>query len=213
MNVQAHAIVESPGRSLILDVGAEMLARHIGGDDRAFAELVERFGPGVFAFLKRSGLGPATAEDLFQETFLRVHRSAPRYDSAYPFRTWLFTIANNLLRSYRRKERIRRVLCGWWRRSSHQDPYARQEGLDPPDASPDAERRTAVREQLRFMEQALKELPEGPQRALLLTRLEGLSVREAARVLGVPMGTVKTWVHRGRLALAAALAEHEGGPS
>ena len=97
-----------------LDEGAEMLARHVEGDPRAFGELMDRYGTPVYAYLHRSGVRKPAADDLFQETFLRVHRSARRYDPAHAFTTWLFTIANNLVRSHWRKQKVRRITVGLW---------------------------------------------------------------------------------------------------
>ena len=186
-----------------------MLAKHVAGDPHAFGELVEHFGPAVYGYLKRSGLPHQTADDLFQETFLRVHQSARRYKAKHAFRAWLFTIAGNLVRSHFRKKRVRRVMAGWWRRSSRDSDSGELEPLDPPDAQPGADDVAAARERLRWLEHALGELPEGPREALLLTQVEGLPYDQAAQALGVPLSTVKTWVRRGRLALASDLARAE----
>lgn len=182
-----------------------MLARHLEGDPRAFGDLVDRYGSGIYAYLYRSGLGRPVADDLFQETFFRVHRSAGRFDSAHPFQTWLYTIATNLVRSHFRKRKVRRIMTGWWRRSPG-DPQGAPVPLDPPDPTADPEVRASDRERVQLIERALGDLPDGPRRALLLTRVEGLSLAQAAEALGVGVPTVKTWVRRGRLTLADALA-------
>ena len=188
------------------DEGAEMLSRHLDGDPRAFGELMDRYGNGIYAYLYRSGLSNPMADDLFQETFLRVHRSARRYDQRYAFSTWIYSIANNLVRSHWRKQKVRRVMGSLFRRKTDS---AEPEAIDPVDSAADPEQRTCARERLRLVEQALQDLPEGPRRALMLTRIEGMSLEQAARVLSVPLGTVKTWVRRGRLALAECLAQAE----
>ena len=182
-----------------------MLARHLEGDPRAFGDLVDRYGGGIYAYLYRSGLQRPAADDLFQETFLRVHRSAGRYDAGHAFQTWLYTIATNLVRSHYRKRKVRRIMTGWWRRSPG-DPQGEAVPLDPPDPAADPEVRVGDKERVGLIEQALGDLPDGPRRALLLTRVEGMSLAQAADALGVGVPTVKTWVRRGRLALADALA-------
>lgn len=209
MSAKAPAVADRSAR--ILDEGAEMLTRHLDGDPRAFGELMERFGGGVYAYLQRSGVQSASADDLFQETFLRVHRSAGRYDDHYPFKTWLFAIASNLVRSHFRKQKVRRVLVSWWRRTAR-EPDEPETGFDPGDRAASPEDRVADRQQLLVIEQALGQLADGPRRALLLTRVEGLSLEAAARALEVPVATVKTWVRRGRLQLADALEQAAAGP-
>ncbi len=198
-------MAEAPGNKP-RDEGAVMLARHLSGDRHAFAELVSAYGRPVHRFLQRTGVRPPADDDLFQETFLRVHRAAGRYDPAYPFRVWLFTIARRLAVSHHRRERLRRWLS-FWRAPAGQGEADGPAALDPPDPGPDPERRLAASEATRSLERALAGLPEGPRQALLLTRVEGLSLEEAARVLEAPVPTVKTWIRRGRLALAAALPE------
>lgn len=188
-----------------------MLARHMDGDARAFGELVGRFGPKVYGYLVRAGVGAATQDDLFQETFMRVHLSARRYDSHYPFRVWLFAITHNVLRSHFRKQKVRRIFTGWWKRPSRKDPHAGCEPMDPPDDRPGTHQTAEGRESLSWLEGALSDLPEGQRRALLLTQAEGLSLKETARILEVPVPTIKTWIRRGRLRLARAYAQKESG--
>jgi RNA polymerase sigma-70 factor (ECF subfamily) len=208
MKAKAQALAANAKRRP-MDEGAEMLARHIDGDPRAFEELVGRFGPKVYGFLTRSGIQAATKDDLFQETFMRVHVSARRYDPRYPFRVWLFAIANNVLRSHYRKKKVRRIFKSWWTRPARNDPHAECRQMDPPDERHDTHEKAAGREDVRWLESALSEIPEGQRRALLLTQVEGLSLKEAARILDAPVPTIKTWIRRGRLGLARAYAQKE----
>lgn len=200
--------VDAENDAPVRDEGALLLARHVAGDRAAFAELIATFGPAVNGYLRRSGLPPQTADDLFQETFLRVHQSARRFDGSRPFRAWLFTIAGNLVRSQLRKQRVRRVMTSWWRRS--RDDADAFEAIDPPDPTPGAERLAAARERMTWLEGALSDLKDDVRQALLLTQVQGLPYEDAAAALGVPVATVKTRVRRGRLALAESLALVEG---
>jgi RNA polymerase sigma-70 factor (ECF subfamily) len=183
------------------DEGAAMLARHLEGDPRAFEELVASWGPRVYGFLRRSGAGEQ-ADDLFQETFLRVHLAAGRFDPRYPFRVWVFTIARRLVIGHQRGQRVRRWLGGLLGRRA-EGPEA--DPAEAPDPGPDQERAAAAREEAARLGRALTLLPAGPRQALVLVKVEGLSLEEAALVLDAPVPTVKTWVRRGRLALAEAL--------
>jgi RNA polymerase sigma factor (sigma-70 family) len=191
------------------DEGATMIARHLQGEPRAFEELVQAYGATVYGYLARAGVRREAADDLFQETFLRVHTAAARYDPAHPFRVWLYTIAHNLVRSHHRKQRVRRVFLGWLSRKSRQDPHAEFQDLDPADPAPGPDEEIQARSRAAWLEQALAKLPDGSRRALLLTQTEGLSLEDAAKVLAVPVATVKTWVRRGRMQLAEALARSE----
>ncbi len=199
MEAKAQA-VGTDAHPVAADEGAEMLARHMAGEPRAFGELVERYGSSVFGYLRRSGLANHVAEDMFQETFLRVHQHARRYDPKRPFKTWLMTISHNLVRSHFRKAKVRRILVGWF--GQH---------YDPPDQKADVLAKVESRDRAHHMEQALAELPDGSRRALILTQVEGLSQQEAADILGVPVPTIKTWIRRGRLQLAEAFAGQEEG--
>ena len=80
----------------------QLLADYVRGNEAPFAELVRRYQPELFSFLMRFVSDPATAEDLFQETFIQVHRSAASFDPTRRFRPWLFTIAANKARDYLR---------------------------------------------------------------------------------------------------------------
>lgn len=182
------------------DEGAALIARYREGDEAAFDRLMRRYRAPIYGFFRRSGAPPEVADDLFQETFLRVHAHAHRYTPGRPFKVWLFTIAQNLLRSHWRKKAVRRFLVGWW---------AGEPAEVPDDATPPDEQ-VAAQASLRWLEGALRELPERHRQALVLTQIEGLSMEEAAEVLAVPVPTVKTWVFRGRQLLVAARKAHEG---
>lgn len=188
------------------DPGAGLLARYLDGQTAAFDALVRHYRAPIYGYLLRSGLTPDVADELFQETFLRVHQHGRSYQPVRPFRVWLFTITNNLLRSHYRKRKVRRILVDWWLGATGPDAQP----IEPASTTPLPDDHAAARESLRWLERELTHLPDGPRRALLLTQVEGLSGADAATALGVPEATVKTWVRRARLGLAAA-RRREGG--
>ncbi|TNF28095.1 MAG: RNA polymerase sigma factor [Deltaproteobacteria bacterium] len=188
------------------DPGAALLARYLDGETAAFEALVHHYRSPIYGYLLRSGVTSEVADEIFQETFLRVHQHGHSYRPMRPFRVWLFTITNNLLRSHYRKRKVRRILVDWWLGASGPDAHP----IEPESHAPLPEEHAAARESLAWLERALTHLPDGPRRALLLTQVEGLSGADAALALGVPEATVKTWVRRGRLALVDA-RRREGG--
>lgn len=193
---QSRSVIGDPPE----DDGAALLARYREGDEASFDRLMRQYRAPIYGFFRRSGASPEVADDLFQETFLRVHAHAHRYTSGRPFKVWLFTIAHNLLRSHWRKKVVRRFLVGWWAG----EPAEVADDKAPIDEQVDAQAA------LRWLERALQALPERHRQALVLTQIEGLSMEEAGVVLAVPVATVKTWVFRGRQLLVAARKAHEG---
>ncbi|MBI3002354.1 MAG: RNA polymerase sigma factor [candidate division NC10 bacterium] len=168
-----------------------------GGDEAAFRLLYRRYERRLLGFLIPYLGDPALAEDLLQETFLRVYRRRAAYEPRGAFRTWLFAIARNLA-----LDQIRRR-----RGSPEATPLPQEEGVagtDPglvPDPTPDplgvlVERRTAA-----ALRAALLDLPEADRAVILLSRLEGLRYHEIAEVLGSSEGAVKVRAHRALLAL------------
>lgn len=150
------------------------------GDATALKTLFGRYRSRLFGFLlKRCGDG-ATAEDLIQETWLRVVRSRHRYDPRRRFSTWLFQIANNLSRDLaRRRDVERRGREGMLSAESIRRPTTEAPGHD---LRLDMERRLAV-------------LPDRLREVLVLRYHQQLTEREIAEVVGIPQGTVKSRLH------------------
>jgi RNA polymerase sigma-70 factor (ECF subfamily) len=191
--------------------------------EEAFRELLARHQGWVHGYLlSRTGC-PETARDLAQEVFLRVARGAPRFRHRSRVSTWLFAITENVRRRHwRRQARARWMaraggvaarLSGRVRSNGPDDPAGSASRGDAPhlaalaDPRPGPERHLVGLERLGIVRRALAALPERQRRALLLVSVEGLSVAEASRALGIAEGTVKSSIFRGRLRLARALAE------
>ena len=173
-----------------------LLQRAAAGEQSAFADLVHRYRSPVFSYLTRCGVDSADRDDLFQEIFIRIHKSAPSYDAERPVHPWIFTIVANRVRTYFRKKRIRN-LVGAIPGTSHNIPSSR----------PDAERSAAAKQTLNWLEKRLQTLPLARREVLVLVCIENLPLKEVATTLGIPLGTVKTHLRRARLALAEELAE------
>ncbi len=152
-----------------------------GGDSRAFEELVRAYQEPIWRYLCRYLGDPQLAEDVAQETFLRLHRKLRTYSYRSKFSTWLFTIARNAAvdshRKAMRRERLLEVV-----------PPA------PPIGAPGASLE---------VEQALESLSDKLRESVLLVEVLGLTYREAAEVLGIPEGTAKSRVFAAREQLIA----------
>lgn len=173
---------------------AELMQRLQGGDREAFVALVERHKDAVVSYLARLCGNRDRAEDLAQETFLRLFRSAAGYSERGLLRAYLFRIATNLLRSEERRERRHRLLA----------PFLRSgETVEP--AAPDGLLRQEVR---REVTQALAALPLRYRVPLVLYEIEGWPYLEIARQLALSEGTVKSRIHRGRERLRRKLASY-----
>lgn len=181
------------------ELDSNQLARKAaGGDVSSFARLVQMHSGLVYRVALRI-LGEAEAQDASQEVWVRVWRNLPSYRGGSAFTTWLYRITMNTCLNERRKEgkRIAREYDG--------------DGLIPPllPAPPgpenDPEAAALGAEQRAELLDALEDVRPEHRAALVLRHMEGLSYAEVAEALGVPDGTAKGWVNRGRAALLVAL--------
>lgn len=174
------------------DIDSACLRALAGGDRTAFAQLVERWQTRLINFFYRSTGNRADAEDLAQETFIELHRAAPRYKAQGTFNAFIFTLARRrLIDSYRKKSR---------RPLDYVDPgeYLMQ-------SQPEEEHST--REIEEAFHRALAALPENQRNAVLLLQQQGLSYEEIAQSLDASVSSVKTWIHRARTHLRSELKD------
>jgi RNA polymerase sigma-70 factor (ECF subfamily) len=140
------------------------------------------------------------ARDCAQDAFIRAYRALHQYDPAYPFGPWLFRITTNASLNFVQRGRGREITV----EELPEDP-------EPPESGPElsAIRKEDVDEVLR----AMAELPPAYRAALTLRHMQQLSYQEVADALGIPLGTVKTHLHRARAALKTRLALSRKGRS
>jgi RNA polymerase sigma factor (sigma-70 family) len=171
-----------------------LVARLKAGDGPAFEAIYEAYRPRLFSFLVRLSRRRDVAEDLLEETWLRLIQHASTLRDEAQLAPWLFTVARNLYYS--------------WRRSHGADPWRTSE-LDPAWPAPergDSPFAAAVRSELEGrIEAGLARLSLADRELLLLVGVEGLTSAEAATVAGVPAVTVRARLHRARERLAAEL--------
>lgn len=169
---------------------AEMLARVVDGDHDAFNQIMRNHEDRVFSVCLRIMGNRDQALDATQETFLTAFRKAGQFQGNSALGTWIYRIAVNTCYDQIRKQRRRRT-----------DPIP--DNLDPTDLSAaDQVESAALRPEIR---RALAAIPDDFRTAIILSDIEGLSLPEVAEVLGVPVGTVKSRVFRGRRLLAVQL--------
>jgi RNA polymerase sigma-70 factor (ECF subfamily) len=170
------------------------------GDVEAFAKLVRDHSSLVYRVALRI-LGVDDAQDASQEVWIRVWRNIRNFRGESAFSTWLYRITVNTCLSIRQKESRRDE-----RELGEDLPYLSESSggdADPEAAALNAERREEIQD-------ALQHVRAEHRAALVLRHMEGLSYAEIAEVLGVPDGTAKGWVSRGRAAMLVALAEKDG---
>lgn len=168
----------------------ELITRHLAGDEGAFPELIRRYQQMLYGYLVRMTRNRADADDLFQDTFIRVLRQLPSYDERNRFKSLLFTIAGNLCVDHARKRRTR------------QGHFQEDEGelgiesLAEPTGDWIPDRMLERKDLANLLVQAVEHLPE-IMRDVVLLRLEtGMTFQEIAEMKQVPLGTVLARMHR-----------------
>jgi RNA polymerase sigma-70 factor (ECF subfamily) len=181
----------------------QAMERYAGGDDAAFGLVYDALAPRLYGYLLRQTRDRARAEDLLQQTLLHIHRGRDRFIPGAEVTPWAFAIARRLLVDSVRRGR-REVLTATGE-------------TDCRSASPGADDLLHASELTERVERALARLPASQRAAFELIKREGLSVAEAAAVLGTTVAAVKLRAHRAYEALRDALGdvvgELEGGKS
>ena len=179
---------------------AELVASALRGSQDAYRELVKRFERPVYSLVLRMVQDSATAEDLAQEVFVKAFRRLETYDPQWKFSSWLFKIAHNTTIDHLRKGTPDTVPLEAEEddRGSLASVLADESGEDPQAA---AERRDLGRS----LEKAIGRLRPEYRQAVLMFYVHGASYQEICEALGLPLGTVKTNLHRARKELAQAM--------
>jgi RNA polymerase sigma-70 factor (ECF subfamily) len=197
--------VATTSQSVPAEVSDEALLeayRHEGSRP-AFAELVHRYERELYSYLRRYLGDAALAEDAFQATFLQVHLKADQFEAGRKVRPWLYTVATNQAIDAQRRNRRHRAVSLDRRTAGESDELGSLlQLLESKEAAPEA--RMESDERSRWTQQAVADLPETLRAAVTLIYYQGLKYREAAEVLDVPVGTVKSRLHAAILRLNEA---------
>ncbi len=178
-------------------------------DRLAFAELVRRYERELYSYLRRYLGAAEMAEDAFQSTFLQVHLKCDQFERGRKFRPWLYTIATNqAIDAQRRNKRHRSVsLDRNTRPESSDDLGSLMDLLVSKEPAPDS--RAETTQQRDWIRREVEQLPEGLREAVNLVYYQGLKYREAADILSIPVGTVKSRLHSAILKLNEAWAQSQ----
>jgi RNA polymerase sigma-70 factor (ECF subfamily) len=175
------------------------MARYADGDDAAFAIVYAALGPRILRFLRRLSGSDDAARDLFQETWIRLHQARGAFRPGSAVLPWSYAIARNCFLDRARSKKKLPVSLD-----------AREhEGLAEASTGAEAESRVIAQETARAVEEALASMSEARREAFILVRFEGLSIAEAAAVLGASENAVKLRAFQAYEVLRAALERLE----
>jgi RNA polymerase sigma-70 factor (ECF subfamily) len=172
------------------------LAQHLKGDKQAFAKLMQAYRKPIYSYLVRCGLDKSTRDDLFQDIFFKIHKSAQKYDSANKLSPWLFTIAANTVKNHIRDQKPDHAQMSIDINEVHE--------LHLVDKAATPEKQTDASHSIQWLQTALQELPEAQAQALNLAIIDGLKIKQVAAILKQPISTVKTHIRRARQSLISS---------
>ncbi len=172
-----------------------LIEAHCQGDPTAFSELVRRYGDSILGYLMRMSGNHHQAEDLFQETFKRVHEKAHTFRGSQ-FKSWLFTIATHVaIDGMRRRRRMRVVSLN--QKLDYTDNNSEElSAVALADDSHGPSQEAEKAEQAQQVRDAIMSLPARQRATLVLAYYQQLSYPEVATVLSCSLGTVKTQMYR-----------------
>jgi RNA polymerase sigma-70 factor, ECF subfamily len=202
----SHAVAEISGGRLLergLSQDQSLVMRCLSGDETAWEELVRVHSRQVYGLCFRFTGSAQEAQDLTQEVFLRVFRTLKSFRSTEgSFNTWLARVTRNLLIDHYRRSRQERVTDS----IEEQLPVLEEEGSA---AAVRPDHQVAGREASEILQATLQKLSPDLREAVILRDLQELEYREIADVLGIPEGTVKSRINRGRAELARLLRKQK----
>lgn len=202
--VLAERRTASQARREIAEQGDSQLVQlFLEGEQRAFSELVRRYDKRLQNFVFGTLGDRERAEDLIQETFIRVYRHLDRFDQSRKFSTWIYTIAGNLAKNELRNRSRNPVVLFQALVKNWEADYRPLEWEDPKTRPDDLYRRRALREKVH---EAVRKLSEHHRVVFVLRELHGKSYDEIAEITGCSLGTVKSRLNRARNNFARLIA-------
>ena len=171
----------------------KLIALFQSGDINAYNELVERYRERLFNFVLRYFNNKEQAEDVVQDTLIKLYTHASYYKNVAKFSTWIFTIAKNNALTELRKNKRKRTESLWTEDGNPLDINSKEQSLD---------QKTHNEFVINQLNRFLDEIPENFRMAVVLRDFQELSYDEISKILEIPIGTIKSRINRGRIQLA-----------
>lgn len=172
----------------------ELIARFLAGSDAAFEVIARRYEVSLVRFLMRYVGRKEAAEEIYQETFIRVYRKAASFEQGRKFKTWLYTIGLNLARTEMAKLRNRPKMARLDSTPGGDDRSTSLGSAIPSDEMPPVEQ-VAQKEIGIIIRKAVEELSDRHKEVFILYQYDNLSYEEISETLGRPLGTIKSQMH------------------
>jgi RNA polymerase sigma-70 factor (ECF subfamily) len=171
-----------------------LIAQFQKGNVQAFDVLVRRYKDQLLNYVFRFVGNRVDAEDIVQETFLRVYKNKHYYKEIAKFSTWVYTIAGNLAKTELRRRKRRKIF-------SVSNFVNDERDFDIPDTAHNPEKEVDSSMKDDVIQRTIEKLPPKFKEVILLRDVQGFAYEEISQILNIPLGTVKSRVNRGRLKL------------
>ena len=171
----------------------KLILRFQEGDVNAYNELVKRYKDRLLNFVLRYFNNVEQAEDVVQDTLIKLYTHASYYKNVAKFSTWIFTIAKNNALTELRKNKRKKTDSLWTEDGQIIDINSKEESLDSK-----VQNEIAIEQLNKFLD----EIPENFRMAVVLRDFQELSYEEISKILEIPIGTIKSRINRGRIQLA-----------
>lgn len=187
-----------------LDHDIKLMLRFKEGDKSAFESLLDKYHPPIINFIYRFLEDKTESEDLAQEVFLRIYRSAQNYTPQAKFSTWIYRIAKNLALNELRRKKVRRTSSLEEMVSSEESGLQREFSDKKPSALEELEKQDLIF----AVRKSIDSLPPNQKTAVILSRYEELSYEETAKVIGCSVSAVKSLLSRAKMTLKEKISSY-----
>lgn len=182
-----------------------LVSKAIGGDESAYRKLVDKYERALFYHILKMVKDREQVEDLVQESFVKAFDNLNSYSTNYAFSTWLYRIATNHTIDYLRKKKLQTL--------SIDEPVKTRDGdmqMQLRDEAAETDRNIIRSQRQKIVQNAIDDLPEKYRKVIEMRHMEEKSYKEIAKVLDLPLGTVKAHIFRARELLYKALKDKKG---